>query len=76
MATTSSVEKAYQRMLERGARTGRYVEEEYFYNQHKQIKETLDKLIKNMPKNVILFRQYHNDEELKLIKQIKNEKTQ
>lgn len=76
MATTSSVEKAYQRMLERGASTGRYVEEEYFYNQHKQIKETLDKLIKNMPKNVILFRQYHNDEELKLIKQIKNEKTQ
>lgn len=76
ISVTSSVEKAYQRMLERGVRTGRYVDEEYFYKQHQQTEETLKKLTDNLPKNIILFRQYHNDEELKLIKQIENEKTQ
>lgn len=76
MATTSSIEKAYQRMLERGERTGRYVEEEYFHEQHRLIEETFKKLIKNLPKNVILVRHYHNDENLKLIKQIENERTQ
>lgn len=70
MMTSSSVEKAYQRMLKRGKKTGRYVDEKYFYEQHRKVEKTFSKLLKNLPQNVVLVRQYYNDSELQLIKQI------
>ena len=76
MMVSCPYEIALWRMLERGKETGRYVPRKYFYNQHKNIEETYQKLIADIPKNVTMIRNYYNGEELKLIKQIDNEKTQ
>lgn len=44
--------EAYRRMLARGERTGRFVPEGYFSATHKEVANTFNKLVQNLPKGV------------------------
>lgn len=76
MMVTLPMEIAYQRMIERGKRTGRYVLIQAFEKCHTEIEDTYKKLVNNIPSNVVLIRRYNTEKELRLLKEIRNEKTQ
>lgn len=70
MMVSLPVEIAYQRMIERGKRTGRFVVKSTFYRKHHKVEKTFKKLIKNIPDNVVLIRQYNTEHKVELLKQI------
>jgi len=55
---SSSAEVAKPRMLQRAKKEGRYVPKKYFEKCHKDIEETWNKLMKNMPEGVISAQKY------------------
>ena len=70
------VDIAYERMIERGKNTGRYVIKREFYKKHKRVNVTFERLLKDIPKNVIFIRKYSTEGKVKLLKQFENETAQ